>query len=301
MPDRPAPRGTRPAEPAAADDPRVTSFRRLLGIVDRLRDPDDGCPWDRKQTERTMAPCVVEEAHELAEAIEEGDAGEEAAEAGDVLLTVLLVCRIAEQGGRYDLGRAAEACADKLIRRHPHVFGETTVRDADGAIRSWEAIKKAERAASDQDPSALAGLPAGLPALLRARRVSAKAVAAGFRWRDVGGALNKVREELRELVDALPPEALESIGVPGLDEERWRRVDHELGDLLMAAAFLASYLDRDPEALCRRATRRFERRFRTMEDTLAGDLHRDLDELERTWSAVKLDEDEGDEEEGGDA
>ena len=126
-----------------------------------------------------------------------------------------------------------------------------------------------------------------MPALLRAMRVSAKAVAAGFRWENVGGALGKVREEADELVESLPESALASVGVPDLPDETWEAVDHELGDLLMAGAFLASYLGRDPEALCRRAVRRFEERFRAMEDELGGDLRRDLGELEAVWSRVK--------------
>ena len=286
MSDPSSPPRPRPPELAAADDPRVAAFRRLLGIVDRLRDPD-GCPWDLEQTEATMAPCAVEEAHELAEAIEEGDPVEEAAEAGDVLLTVLLICRIAEQGGRYDLAQAAETCAEKLIRRHPHVFGGGHAADSGEVLGNWEAIKKAERAAKGQDTSALAGIPRGMPALLRAMRVSAKAVTAGFRWRDVEGALAKVREEARELVEVLPEEALRSVGTPDLPQETWARIDHELGDLLMSGAFLASYLGRDPESLCRQATRRFEQRFRRLETSLSGDLQRDLDELEAAWSQVK--------------
>ena len=277
---------SRPPEPAAADDPRVLALRRLIGIVDRLRDPD-GCPWDRSQTELSMAPCVVEEAHELVEAIEEGDAEEEAAEAGDVLLNVLLICRIAEQGGRYDLTRAAQTCSDKLIRRHPHVFGDREAADAQAVLSNWEAIKKSERAVENKDASALAGVPRAMPALLRAMRISAKAVRAGFRWKDVGGALDKVREEMRELVETLPEEALRSQGAPTLPSESWERIDHELGDLLMSAAFLASYLGRDPEGLCRRATLRFERRFRAMEADLGGELQRPLEELERAWCRVK--------------
>ena len=234
-----------------------------------------------------MAPCAVEEAHELAEAIEEGDPVEEASEAGDVLLTVLLICRIAEQGGRYDLARAAELCSEKLIRRHPHVFGQAEVAGPGEVLESWEAIKKAERAARDQDTSALAGIPRGMPALLRAMRVSAKAVTAGFRWSDVEGALSKVHEETRELVEALPEEALRSQGSPDLSPEDWARIDHELGDLLMSGAFLASYLGRDPESLCRQATGRFEARFRRLEASFSGDLQRDLSELEAAWVKVK--------------
>lgn len=276
----------RPPESAPADDPRVEAFRRLLGIVDRLREPD-GCPWDLEQTEATMSPCVIEEAHELAEAIDGGDPEEEASEAGDVLLNILLICRIAEQGGRYDLARTASLTADKLIRRHPHVFGEGVVDGSREVLRNWEAIKREERAERDADTSALAGVPGTLPALLRATRISAKAVRAGFRWHDVAGALDKVREELGELVESLPDDALKSLGDPQLDEKAWSSIDHELGDLLMATAFLGSYLGRDPESLCRQAVQRFEGRFRTMETQLDGDLHRDLDELVEVWKRVK--------------
>ncbi|MEE8467737.1 MAG: nucleoside triphosphate pyrophosphohydrolase [Planctomycetota bacterium] len=276
----------RPAELAAPDDPRILALRRLIGIVDRLRAPD-GCPWDLEQTEASMAPCVIEEAHELAEAIGDGDAAEEAAEAGDVLLTVLLVCRIAEQGGRYDLARSANLTCEKLVRRHPHVFGDVEVDGADAVLGNWEAIKKAERAAQQKDTSALAGVPRGMPALLRAMRVSAKAVTAGFRWRNVDGALDKLREEVQELVEALPQEALQSQGRPTLDEDHWTKIDHELGDVLMAGAFLCSYLGRDPEAVCRAAVQRFEGRFRHMEQELKGDLQRDLDELVSAWVRAK--------------
>ena len=276
----------RPAELAAPDDPRILALRRLIGIVDRLRAPD-GCPWDLEQTEASMAPCVIEEAHELAEAIGAGDAAEEAAEAGDVLLTVLLVCRIAEQGGRYDLARSANLACEKLVRRHPHVFGDVEVEGADAVLGNWEAIKKAERAAEQKDTSALAGVPRGMPALLRSMRVSAKAVTAGFRWRNVDGALDKLREEVQELVEALPQEALQSQGRPTLDEDHWTKIDHELGDVLMAGAFLCSYLGRDPEAVCRAAVQRFEGRFRHMEQELDGDLQRDLDELVSAWVRAK--------------
>lgn len=276
----------RPAELAAPDDPRILALRRLIGIVDRLRAPD-GCPWDLEQTEASMAPCVIEEAHELAEAIGDRDAAEEAAEAGDVLLTVLLVCRIAEQGGRYDLAQSANHACEKLVRRHPHVFGDVDVEGADAVLGNWEAIKKAERAAEQKDTSALAGVPRGMPALLRAMRVSAKAVTAGFRWRNVDGALDKLREEVQELVEALPREALQSQGRPPLDEDHWTKIDHELGDVLMAGAFLCSYLGRDPEAVCRKAVQRFEERFRHMEQELDGDLQRDLDELVSAWVRAK--------------
>ncbi len=276
----------RPPEPVEVDDPRVTSFRLLLGIVDRLREPD-GCPWDREQTLESMVPHLIEEAHELVEAIEGGQDVAILGEAGDLLLNVLLIARIAEQDGRFDLTRICEAINAKLIRRHPHVFGDAQAKDTTQVLDRWEQIKKAERAEADEDSSALAGIPRGMPALLRAKRVSGKAVTAGFRWRDVEGSLDKLREEVAELEAALPAAALTSLGSPDLDEEAWNAIDHELGDVLMAAAFLSAYLGRDPEALVKRALLRFESRFRTMEEDLDGDLHRDLDELVMAWTRVK--------------
>ena len=276
----------RAPEPASVEDPRVTSFRLLLGVVDRLRAPD-GCPWDLEQTLETMAPHAVEEAHELAEAIENGEDKNISTEAGDLLLNVLLVARIAEQDARFSLKEVCDLEAAKLIRRHPHVFSTSEADSSEEVLARWEEIKRAEREAAEEDASALAGVPKTLPGLQRAMRISAKAVAAGFRWRDVRGALSKLQEEQGELTEALPDSALESVGVPELEDQAWSGIDHELGDVLMAGAFLASYLGRDPELLCKRALQRFETRFRGMEQELGGDLHRDLDELEAVWRSIK--------------
>lgn len=277
----------RPAEPIAADDPRTLALRRLVGVVDRLREPD-GCPWDREQTEESMAPSLIEEAHELVEAIEQGSAEECAEEAGDVLMNVLLISRIAMEAGRYDLARAADLCSEKLVRRHPHVFGEVEVEDSEGVLVSWEAIKKAERAEKEADTSALAGLPVALPALQRAARACGKAVSAGFHWQDVGGALAKVREELAELEAELPAEALAAERKPELAPEVRERVEAELGDLLLAGAFLGKYLGIDPERATRESLRRFEARFRSMEEELGGDLSGlGLSELMQAWGAAK--------------
>ncbi len=282
--------GLRPPEPVGADDPRVETFRLLVGIVDRLREPD-GCPWDREQTLESMTPHLVEEAHELAEAIETDQDESISGEAGDLLLNVLLVARIAQDNERFDLTQICEAICAKLIRRHPHVFGDAEAEDSAQVLDRWEQIKKAERAEADEDSSALAGIPRGMPALLRAMRVSGKAVTAGFRWSDVAGSLDKLREEMGELESALPPEALASLGSPDLASGDWKAIDHELGDVLMAAAFLSSYLGRDPETLLKRALTRFEKRFRAMETDLDGDLQRDLDELVVAWNQVKQRED----------
>ena len=280
----------RPPKPVGTDDPRVNAFRLLLGIVDRLREPD-GCPWDREQTLESMTPHLLEEAHELAEAIEKDQDQDILGEAGDLLLNVLLVARIAQQDERFDLTHVCDAICAKLIRRHPHVFGDATAENSAQVLDRWEQIKKVERAEADEDSSALAGIPRGMPALLRAMRVSGKAVTAGFRWRDVAGSLDKLREEMGELEASLPPEALSSLGSPDLDDAAWKAIDHELGDVLMAAAFLSSYLGRDPEILVKRALTRFEGRFRAMEADLDGDLRRDLDELVVAWNQVKQRED----------
>ncbi|MDE0915328.1 MAG: nucleoside triphosphate pyrophosphohydrolase, partial [Planctomycetota bacterium] len=280
----------RPPEPVDANDPRVEAFRLLVGIVDRLREPD-GCPWDKEQTLESMTPHLVEEAHELAEAIETDQDESVVGEAGDLLLNVLLVARIAQDDDRFDLTHVCEAICAKLIRRHPHVFGDAEAEDSAQVLNRWEQIKKAERTEADEDASALAGIPRGMPALLRAMRVSGKAVTAGFRWSDVSGSLDKLREELGELEAALPPEALSSLGSPDLDEEAWKSIDHELGDVLMAAAFLSSYLGRDPETLLKRALVRFDKRFRAMEADLDGNLQRDLSMLLAAWNQVKQRED----------
>lgn len=274
-----------PPTPARADDPRVAALRRLVGIVDRLRDPD-GCPWDREQTAASMAPCVVEEAHELREAIEAGDDGDLCEEAGDVLMALTLLCRIEEQAGRPGLAEAAERVADKLVRRHPHVFGDARADDAEEVLARWETIKRAERVEGERDASALAGVPATLPALQRAARLCGKAVASGFRWRTAAGALDKLGEEIGELREVLAG-ALDGERVE-LDEPTRERAAAELGDVLMAGAFLGQYLGLDPERACRDAQRRFERRFRRMEAELSGDLAaRGFEELVGAWARAK--------------
>lgn len=278
-------------EPAPADDPRVLEFRRLLSIVDALRGPG-GCPWDAAQTEATIAPCVVEEAHELVEAVDEAPPSRRAAEAGDVLTSLVLLARIAQDEGSYDLGDAASHAAEKLVRRHPHVFADGTADEPEGVVRTWEEIKRAEReAAGESDTSALAGVPRGLPALQRAARTCQKAVAAGFHWKDARGALAKLEEELDELREALPVELLRSAARPEVPKDGPVRaaIEHELGDVLMAAAFLGGYLGLDSEGLCRRAVARFDGRFRHMEAQLGGTLAgRSLDEMMDAWRAAKV-------------
>ncbi|MCY2959663.1 MAG: nucleoside triphosphate pyrophosphohydrolase [Planctomycetota bacterium] len=272
---------------AAAADPRAVAFARLLAVVDRLRAPD-GCPWDLKQTLSSMAPHLVEEAHEAVEAIERGHLAQTAEECGDVLMVVALLCRIAQDAGQFDLAAAAHGISEKLIRRHPHLFGEVQVDSADQVVQNWEAIKKVEREEKQEDSSAIAGVPVALPALQRAHRVGGKAVSAGFRWADPRGALAKLREEQGELEVALQDVDLSKDGMPGAAVEARARVEHELGDVLLAAAFLARYLDVDAERITREAVRRFEGRFRAMESSLGVPMKdATLDRMMAAWQAAK--------------
>jgi MazG family protein len=271
----------------APDDARVRAMSRLITIVDRLRAPD-GCPWDKKQTVESMAPHLVEEAFEALEAIEAKHDADTAEEAGDLLMVVTLICRIAEQSNRFDLATAANAVSDKLVRRHPHVFGEVKAETADQVLANWEAIKKEERGEKKIDDSALAGVPIALPALQRAHRLCGKAVSAGFRWSSVKGALAKLAEEQVELDEVVEVSGIASDPERALDDRDRARIEHELGDVLLAGAFLATYLKMDPEKLCRDAVRRFERRFRSMESKLERPMsEQSLEELLIAWNEAK--------------
>ncbi|QDU84206.1 Nucleoside triphosphate pyrophosphohydrolase [Planctomycetes bacterium Pla163] len=265
---------------ALRESTTLDALARVLRLAARLRAPD-GCPWDREQTVRTLAPALVEESFEAVDALDElarsGDATAAVEEIGDLLFAVALLCQVAAEEGAFDLAAAADHATKKLVRRHPHVFGERRELDPEAALAQWEAIKAAERAerGAAHDRSALAGVPVALPALQRAARLGTKAMATGFRWPDASGALAKVREEVEELGDAFA------------SGERVA-VEHELGDVLLAAAQLANYLDLDPETCARAATQRFESRFRSMETEL-GPAARDatLDQWMAAWGRAK--------------
>ncbi len=261
---------------------RLAATKRLLDIVDQLRDPG-GCPWDRKQSVMSMAPHAVEEVHEFREAIEAGDDRATTEEAGDALMAIAMVLRIGSEEGRFDWTQACDDVSDKLIRRHPHVFSDGEAETAGEVLETWEEIKKKERAERESDTSALAGVPKSLPALHRATRMCEKAIAAGFAWNDAQGALRKVSEEVAELQEAFPVEAASQL----TDESR-ARVEDELGDVLMATAFFGQYLGLDAERLLGRALKRFETRFRHMESEIDGDLkEHSLDDLMSAWERAK--------------
>ena len=257
-------------------------IQKLLDIMARLRDPDRGCPWDREQTFQSIAPYTVEEAYEVADVIERGAYGELADELGDLLFQVVYHARLAEEAGFFDFGGVVGAITDKLIRRHPHVFGDAELRDAAAQSLAWERHKQAERAAAGHS-GWLDGIPAALPALTRAAKLGSRAAQVGFDWPGVEGVRAKLAEELGEL-DA----ALES-GDPAAAE-------HELGDLLLTVASLARHLDVDAETALRGANGRFARRFANVERQLASRgeswAAQDAAALERLWESAKRAESE---------
>jgi nucleoside triphosphate diphosphatase len=264
-------------------------IRRLNEIMAALRTPETGCPWDLEQTFATIVPYTLEEAYEVADAIERGDVADLRDELGDLLLQVVFHARMAEEEGRFDFGDVVDAITRKLIRRHPHVFGEARDLSSDEVKALWGRIKaeeKRERAAArraagmpaEAESGALAGVPLALPALTRALKLQQKAGKVGFDWNDPRAVLAKLREEIDE-VEA------------ELDANDAERVAGEVGDLLFAVANLARHLNVDPEAALRGASAKFERRFAHIEARLgeAGRAPTDatLDEMEALWSEAK--------------
>ncbi len=257
---------------------RMSNMDRLLSIMARLRDRDRGCPWDREQTFATIAPYTIEEAYEVADAIARDNIAELKDELGDLLFQVVFHSRMAEEMGSFDFDSVAQGIADKMERRHPHVFEAREIRSADEQSVAWEDHKAEERRASTAE-GLLGGVPLALPALLRAEKLGKRAARAKFDWPDLGGVMAKVREEIGELetaVSAVEPSA---------------RLAHELGDLLFAVAQLARHLGINAESALRDANTRFERRFRRVENALRaqGRAPNDasLDELEALWQQAK--------------
>ena len=260
-------------------------MHELLEIMARLRDPEDGCPWDVAQTFATIAPYTLEEAFEVADAIERGDMGALRDELGDLLFQVVFHARMAEELGQFDFAAVAAGLSEKMRRRHPHVFGDAEIPDAGTQTVAWEALKARERAAQHQ-PGALDGIPLNLPALARAQKLGRRAARAGFDWPDARAVLEKVDEESTELAQALAerthaPEAVEAV----------EAVEEELGDLLFTLTNLARHLEVDAERALRRASLKFEQRFRAVETRLAARGLRPEDvgpaQLEQLWNEVK--------------
>lgn len=246
----------------SASSPR--SIDQLLAIMAQLRHPEKGCPWDVEQSFATIAPYTIEEAYEVADAIERNDLPALKDELGDLLFQVVFHARMAEEAGRFSFDDVAAAISEKMLRRHPHVFGDAEKPD-------WEGIKALEREGND-DASALGGVALGLPALLRAEKIQKRAARTGFDWPDAEGAKAKIFEEIAEVEAAADQDARED----------------EIGDLLFAVVNWARKIDIDPEAALRRATAKFDRRFRAME-SMAGDGFSglDLEAMEALWQEAK--------------
>ena len=255
-------------------------IERLLYIMRRLRDPDTGCPWDIEQSFSSIAPYTIEEAYEVADAIARGDMADLKGELGDLLLQTVYHTAIGEEEGLFTFHTVADAISDKMVARHPHVFGDQS-RDktAEQQTIDWETIKATERAQADQTRT-LDGVALGLPALTRAVKLQKRAARVGFDWPDVEQVLDKIREEIDELKEA----------------ESAAHRHEELGDLMFVMANLARHLTIDPEQALRDANQKFTRRFNRIEDKLQQDgrtpSHSDLAEMDALWNAVKQEEEE---------
>lgn len=256
---------------------------RLRAVMAKLRDPDGGCPWDVEQTFATIAPYTIEEAYEVADAIQRGDMAGLRDELGDLLLQVFFHARMAEEAGHFDYDDVARAIADKMVRRHPHVFGDADIATAEAQTVHWEDLKARERVEKGEtvaeDASALDGVAIPLPALTRAEKLQKRAARIGFDWPEAAPVIAKIEEELAELRAEMDGGTSRA------------RLEEEMGDLLFAVANLARHLKIDPETALRRGNHKFEDRFRRMEKRLrAGGLdpaQASLDDMEAAWQAEK--------------
>ncbi|CAK0770003.1 nucleoside triphosphate pyrophosphohydrolase [uncultured Gammaproteobacteria bacterium] len=268
------------------------SLDRLLELMVRLRAPD-GCPWDREQSFATIAPHTIEEAYEVADAIAHNDLPALKDELGDLLFQVVFHARMAEEAGAFDFEAVAAAIVAKMIRRHPHVFADSVVHDAETQLRRWEEHKAVERqaqaAAEGRLPGVLDNVTLGLPALTRALKLQKRAATVGFDWTDSRDILDKIEEEVRELRAELAPD----LSGPARQATKARVAD-ELGDVLFVLVNLARHLEIDPEAALRSTNDKFVRRFRHIEQGLAAQgrtpAEASLDEMEALWQAAKREE-----------
>ncbi len=266
-------------EPSPASAEAGLLFARFVELIARLRAPG-GCPWDREQTHETVKPMTIEEAYEVAHAIEEGDDEELAGELGDLLLQVVFHANIAEERGAFQLKRVIERVSDKMVRRHPHVFGDDDAATSGEVLRNWEAIKAQERAAKGKDDeSMLDSVHKGLPAVMEAFQMTTKVSRVGFDWKEADGALVKLDEEVLELREAIKAKTDAAA------------IAEEVGDLLFAAVNVARLTGVDPESALKAANRKFRRRFRHIEERLRADGRKPadstLEEMDRLWDEAK--------------
>lgn len=255
----------------------MAGIEKLLQVMARLRDPENGCPWDVEQDFSTIAPYTIEEAYEVADAIERDDIADLKDELGDLLFQVAFHAQMAEEAGHFTFDDVAEGISEKMVRRHPHVFSDAADRSQEAINEKWEQIKAEERSAKD-DESALAGVTKALPALKRAEKLGKRANRVGFDWPDRDGVRAKIHEELDELDEAV-------------GTRRPKEIEAEFGDLLFAVVNLARHLKVDPEKALTGANYKFERRFRAMEAEIEGSGKRlrdfNLETLDQLWRKAK--------------
>lgn len=258
----------------------MTQIKPLLDIMARLRDPNGGCPWDVEQNFATIAPYTIEEAYEVAEAITRGNMNELRDELGDLLLQVVFHAQMAAEAGSFTFDDVVKSISDKMVRRHPHVFGDADIKTAEAQTENWEVIKAAERAGKKRE-RVLDDVPTALPALMRAQKLQARAARVGFDWPEVSGVIAKIREELMEVEQAM------------IAEDKAAVAD-ELGDLLFAVTNLARFTGHDAETSLRGTNEKFTRRFAYVEDGLKaqgkaiGDAT--LNEMGALWDEAKAKE-----------
>jgi len=256
----------------------TTSIDTLLDIMAKLRDPEEGCPWDRQQTFATIVPYTIEEAYEVADAIEREDMIELREELGDLLFQVVFYTQMAKEAGHFEFADVVTSISDKMLRRHPHVFADASIGSAADQHEAWERHKKQERA-STSHTGLLAGVAAALPALIRAEKLQKRAAKIGFDWPDVSGPLAKVREEVEEFEEEIKSTAETS------------RLSEELGDLLFSCVNLARHAGIEAETALRMANKKFERRFAYIEQSLTEqekDIHEvSLEEMDSYWEKAK--------------
>lgn len=269
------------AEHAQSDEEQLLPhMQELLLIMQTLRDPQTGCPWDLEQTMETLIPYTIEETYEVADAIMRGDMHEIKDELGDLLFQVVFYAQLASEQEAFSFDEVAATIAEKLVRRHPHVFAEGEATSSAEVLQQWEQIKRQERADKPSDPSVFSGIPENLPALLQAQKIQKRCASVGFDWPDGLSVLAKVQEELGEIADVLTSSPADIAAV-----------EEEIGDLMFATVNLARHFQVNPEMALRRANQKFMQRFRTVEkyaDALGknvGEL--DIEALEQLWQKVK--------------
>lgn len=280
------------------DQSGADHFGQLCEIVAKLRAPG-GCPWDREQTHESLLPALIEEAYEIVGALRARDDANFREELGDLLLLIVMHAEIAREGGRFNIDNVLADVTEKLIRRHPHVFGKSDVRDSGAVLKQWESIKRTEKTGkparnashSDAGEHYLDGLPAALPALIRAQKVQSKVARVNFDWAEVRDVIAKVEEELGELKQAVASQAQSATGRSRVATATEQAIEDEIGDLLFAVVNLARKCKLDAESALQAATDKFVTRFNRLEDELQAQGKRrgdaDLAELDEIWNKIK--------------